>query len=264
LIFSRRIRRYCAKWYESNNIPYLIARDRKAWAAAGVELYSSDEDLDYEKGLPDPIAVPTSPKVNASGSAFSSADAPSPWNSQTTCVVTDEHAAGAPSPWNSQTACTVVDEHEGNHSSADEATLAEPQSWDVSSSSKTPRTSDFPPITITEPSIQDSDSTSAQPKALDDSASQSNLKVPVPVLTILKTDESTSTSELKRLSSSVSVASRTATAGHGDKLTRQTRATLIGDGRSKEEIALPSRVFRAFIATKTQKPAEAIDFSTAI
>lgn len=252
---TRRIRRHCAKWYESTSIPCLLARDRKAWAAAEAELYSSDdEEIDYGEPLPDITQLQINPLNSIEESLAPSVGSSSPNTSSVPAISASSATPSIPAPWStSRPTRTLVDDHEG-HSSADEATLAEPQS---------PH-SPHSPTGIAQPgstpfaSIAENLSSSKVPLSeVPGTQSQtSSLRVPVPVLTrlrtgvLLKMGQPAPPSEPS--TSTANIASKSTGSGRGDRQTLRDRASSLGAAKSKEEIILPSRIVRAFIATKTQ------------
>ncbi|KAG8752559.1 hypothetical protein FRC14_006944 [Serendipita sp. 396] len=136
--YEMRIRRHCARAYENSGIPCLVARDRQGWANAEAGLDSSDDEM-YDDPVP-PSPAPPLPRQGGSGTtppsaSTSSSSGSTPPNSQRDYLESSSSAALAASlasrdgsHGRSYDDPSSSSHGREEHSSSDEITLAEPQS----------------------------------------------------------------------------------------------------------------------------------------
>lgn len=239
--YEMRIRRHCAHAYENSGIPCLVARDRKGWANVEAGLDSSDEELLDDEAEPSSQSTPPLPNVGISSPVDS---APS-----------DRGQVGGGHR-------ELIAEEE--LSSSDEVTLAEPNSPRRSTStagrpslaSRLSPTSESPShnLRVTLPTTASGGSSSS-------SSGGSGISPPLPTISpaSLGTTGRLNPDGTPMINPSAVVAAslsrERARSGKQRKRSmsqREARTATSGEPEGPEE--LPSRILRAFIATKIQPP----------
>ena len=231
---GRRIRRHCAHAYENSSIPCLVARDRKGWANVDAGLDSSDEEM-----LDD---VPASGSTPTSGNNSAQRTPPLP------DVGIASPVELPASPTAADGSDFVVDE---TVSRWDEVTLAESRP-STSTAGRPSMASRFSPTTSDSP------------------PSSHNLRVPIPTATTPTRGGTSSLSPTSLVGggplnadgtpminpSAVVAASLSRDRARSGKQRKQSMShnqqPPHSGGETDGPERLPSRILRAFIATKTQ------------
>ncbi|KAG8830053.1 hypothetical protein FRC17_005535 [Serendipita sp. 399] len=286
--YEMRIRRHCARAYENSGIPCLVARDRQGWVNAEAELDSSEDEM-YDDPVP-PSPAPPMPRQGSSsggatppsaGASSSSTNIPpmsgreyleSPSSAALAASLSARDGSGAGSSsglsrerggLQSRWYDDPVQGREEN-SSSDEITLAEPQSprsHVPSSSTKggrpstTSRSSVSPVSPVTPPFGRGVVGSPSIPSPMSPSAAGPS--------TTRSQPSSSSRGAVNLTEGAVSASSSSPLSPVEDgslsreRGKRRMRSMSVRKQRSEDDEfsgpeKLPSRIIKAFIATKTQ------------